>query len=226
MNAHSIAVAIDHTALKPTLTSSDIAQLCEEAMLHHFVAVCVPPCYVSLAKEFLQGTKILVATVVGFPLGYNTASIKVEEAIEAMNHGADEIDVVQNISLVKSGDFARAAEEIARITQEVHARHKAIKVILETSYLTDAEIVECCKCYGALGVDFVKTSTGFSDNGAKAETVALMRQNLPQNVQIKASGGIRTYADAMAMMQAGATRIGASAGVAILAEAAQKSADA
>lgn len=219
MDLHALAAAIDHTALKPNLPTGDIARLCEEAILHRFATVCVPPCYVRLAGSLLADSGIGVATVIGFPLGYNTAASKVAETVDALENGADEIDMVHNISLIKSGDFEDAVAEVREITQVVHAREKKVKVILETSYLSDEEIAECCRLYGALGVDFVKTSTGFSDGGAKAETVALMRQNLPETVQIKASGGIRTAADALAMLAAGATRLGCSASVSILREA-------
>lgn len=219
MDLHALAAAIDHTALKPNLPTGDIARLCEEAILHRFATVCVPPCYVRLAGSLLADSGIGVATVIGFPLGYNTAASKVAETVDALENGADEIDMVHNISLIKSGDFEDAVAEVREITQVVHAREKKVKVILETSYLSDEEIAECCRLYGALGVDFVKTSTGFSDGGAKAETVALMRQNLPETVQIKASGGIRTAADAWAMLAAGATRLGCSASVSILREA-------
>lgn len=226
MDTRTLAAAIDHTALKPNLTTGDIAQLCEEAMLHRFAAVCVPPCYVRMACGLLENSGIEVATVIGFPLGYNTAAAKVSETIDALDNGAGEIDVVQNISFIKSDDYEHAVAEIREITNVVHGRGKKVKVILETSYLNKEEIEKCCRMYGALGVDFVKTSTGFSDGGAKAETVALMRQNLPEGVQIKASGGIRTYDDAVLMLRSGATRLGCSAGVAIMKESAHKTFDA
>ncbi|RYD51683.1 MAG: deoxyribose-phosphate aldolase [Sphingobacteriales bacterium] len=218
MTVQAVAAAIDHTALKPTLTTRAIAQLCEEAVLYQFAAVCVPPCYVKMACELLQGTPIAVATVIGFPLGYSTTETKEAEINEALHNGATEIDVVHNISFIKSGDEAHATREIEVLTQQVHARGGRIKVILETSYLTDAEIVACCRQYGALGVDFVKTSTGFSDAGAQVEHVRLMRQSLPDTIRIKASGGIRTLAEAQAMLAAGADRLGTSAGVQIISE--------
>lgn len=219
MDLHALAAAIDHTALKPNLPTGDIARLCEEAILHRFATVCVPPCYVRLAGSLLADSGIGVTTVIGFPLGYNTAASKVAETVDALENGADEIDMVHNISLIKSGDFEDAVAEVREITQVVHAREKKVKVILETSYLSDEEIAECCRLYGALGVDFVKTSTGFSDGGARAEIISLMRKNLPETVQIKASGGIRTAADAWAMLAAGASRLGCSASVSILREA-------
>lgn len=222
MDTRTLAAAIDHTALKPNLTTGDIAQLCEEAILHRFAAVCVPPCYVRMACGLLENSGIEVATVIGFPLGYNTASAKVSETIDALDNGAGEIDMVHNISFIKSEDYDAAVAEIREIANVVHGRGKKVKVILETSYLSDAEIAKCCQLYGALGVDFVKTSTGFSNAGAKAETVTLMRQNLPESVQIKASGGIRTYDEALSMLRAGATRLGCSAGVTILKESAHK----
>ncbi len=222
MDTRTLAAAIDHTALKPNLTTSDIAQLCEEAILHRFAAVCVPPCYVRMAGGLLEDSGISVATVIGFPLGYNTAAAKVGETVDALENGVHEIDLVHNISLIKSGDFEDAAAEVHEITELVHGRGKIIKVILETSYLDKAEIIRCCRLYGSLGVDFVKTSTGFSGEGARAETVALMRQSLPEGVQIKASGGIRTFEEAQAMLRAGATRLGCSASVAILEAAAHK----
>lgn len=222
MDAAALAATIDHTALKPNLTTAAIAQLCEEAILYRFATVCVPPCYVRMACGLLQNSGIGVATVIGFPLGYNTSAAKVKETVDALDNGADEIDIVHNISFIKSEDYEDAVAEIREITQIVQGRGKKVKVILETSYLDRDEIVRCCERYGALGVDFVKTSTGFSNEGAVAETVALMRRSLPEGVQIKASGGIRTFKDAVSMLEAGATRLGCSAGVFIINEASDK----
>ena len=207
---------IDHTLLKPTCLVSDIEKLCAEAKKYDFAAVCVPPLFVKLAKEKTEGTSVKVATVIGFPFGYSATEAKIAEIILAMVDGADELDVVANISAIKNGDWTAIADEINHILPIVRSKQKVIKIIIESGVLTNDEIIKCCDIYGVAGIDYLKTSTGYAEKGASVEAVALFRKYLPDNVQIKASGGIRDYATAQSMIEAGATRIGCSAGVAIV----------
>jgi deoxyribose-phosphate aldolase len=207
---------IDHTILKPTCLVSDIHKLCEEAKQYKFAAVCVPPNFVKLAKEYTQGSEVKVATVIGFPFGYSATEAKIAEIILAMLDGADELDVVANISAIKNADWAYIADEINHIMPIVRSKGKTIKIIIESGVLTDDEIIACCDIYGAAGIDFLKTSTGYAEKGASVEAVALFRKHLPDSIQIKASGGIRDYDTAKQMIEAGATRIGCSAGVSIV----------
>ncbi len=207
---------IDHTILKPTCLVSDIHILCEEAKQFDFAAVCVPPNFVKLAKELTVGTDVKVATVIGFPFGYSATEAKIAEIILAMVDGADELDVVANISAIKNGDWAAIADEINHIMPIIRSKGKAVKIIIESGVLTDDEIIKCCDIYGIAGIDFLKTSTGYAEKGASVEAVALFRKHLPESVHIKASGGIRDYETAKKMIDAGATRIGCSAGVAIV----------
>lgn len=211
---------IDHTILKPTCLVSDIHKVCEEAKLHGFAAVCVPPNFVKLAKELVEGTDVKVATVIGFPFGYSATEAKIAEIILAMVDGADELDVVANISAIKNGDWTVIADEINHIMPIIRSKGKVVKIIIESGVLTDQEIIACCDIYGAAGIDFLKTSTGYADKGASVEAVQLFRKHLPDAIQIKASGGIRDYETAKKMIDAGATRIGCSAGVAIVTGAA------
>ena len=207
---------IDHTILKPTCLVADIKKLCEEAKQYDFAAVCVPPNFVKLAKELVAGSSVQVATVIGFPFGYSATEAKIAEMILAMVDGADELDVVANISAIKNGDWMAIADEINHIMPIVRSKGKKIKVIIESGVLTDEEIIKCCDIYGVAGIDYLKTSTGYAEKGASVEAVQLFRKHLPEAVQIKASGGIRDYATAKQMIEAGATRIGCSAGVAIV----------
>ena len=207
---------IDHTLLKPTCLVSDIEKLCAEAKQYDFAAVCVPPLFVKLAKEKTEGTSVKVATVIGFPFGYSATEAKIAEIILAMVDGADELDVVANISAIKNGDWTAIADEINHILPIVRSKQKVIKIIIESGVLTNDEIIKCCDIYGVAGIDYLKTSTGYAEKGASVEAVTLFRKYLPDNVQIKASGGIRDYATAQSMIEAGATRIGCSAGVAIV----------
>ena len=207
---------IDHTILKPTCLVSDIHKVCEEAKIHAFAAVCVPPNFVKLAKELTAGSNVKVATVIGFPFGYSATEAKIAEIILAMVDGADELDVVANISAIKNGDWMAIADEINHIMPIVRSKGKKIKVIIESGVLTDEEIIKCCDIYGVAGIDYLKTSTGYAEKGASVEAVQLFRKHLPDAVKIKASGGIRDYATAKQMIDAGATRIGCSAGVAIV----------
>ncbi len=212
----SINKYIDHTVLKPTCLVSDIEKLCAEAKQYEFVAVCVPPNFVKLAKEKVVGSDVKVATVIGFPFGYSATEAKIAEIILAMVDGADELDVVANISAIKNGDWAAIADEINHIMPIIRSKGKAVKIIIESGVLTDDEIIKCCDIYGIAGIDFLKTSTGYADKGASVEAVQLFRKHLPDAVNIKASGGIRDFATAKQMIDAGATRIGCSAGVAIV----------
>ena len=209
---------IDHTVLKPTTTLEDIKQLCMECVEYDFAAACVPPLYVKLAKQFLGATNTKVATVIGFPFGYSAIEAKVAETVLAIVDGADELDLVVNISAIKNKDWEYLEKEIANIMYIIREKKKVIKIIIESGILLEEEIVKCCQLYAKYGVDFMKTSTGYAERGATVEAVRLMRANLPANIQIKASGGIRTFVFAKELIEAGATRIGASASVNIVKE--------
>ncbi|MGN6532197.1 MAG: deoxyribose-phosphate aldolase [Ginsengibacter sp.] len=184
----NLAPYIDHTLLKQTTTLSEVENLCKEAIEYKFAAVCIPPLYVRKAKEFLGNSEIKVATVVGFPLGYSAIEAKVAEIVLAIVDGADELDMVINISAIKNGDWEFIANEINTVMPIVKNKNKVIKVIIETGVLTDDEIIKCCDIYGASGVDFVKTSTGFASKGASIHAVRLIRTHLAVSVKINASG--------------------------------------
>lgn len=216
MEKRSLNKYIDHTILKPTCLVADIEKLCAEAKQYDFAAVCVPPNFVKLAKEKLAGSTVQVATVIGFPFGYSATEAKIAEIILAMVDGADELDVVANIAAIKNADWSAIADEINHIMPIIRSKDKVVKIIIESGVLTDDEIIKCCDIYGIAGIDYLKTSTGYAEKGASVEAVKLFRKHLPDQVQIKASGGIRDYATAKLMIDAGATRIGSSAGVAIV----------
>lgn len=217
MTKEDIAKFIDHTLLKPTATHADIKKLCDEAIKYKFKAVCVNPYYVRVCKEYLQNSNVKVATVVGFPLGSNTIKTKVFEAKEAFENGADEVDMVMNIGAILEKNHDYVYEEIKNITDVAKQYgNKIIKVIIETSELDDDTKIEACKIVMSAGADFVKTSTGFSKSGAKYEDILLMRRIVGDKMKIKASGGIRTFEDALKMIEAGADRIGTSNGVRIV----------
>lgn len=207
---------IDHTILKPTTLISDIEKLCTEAKQYGFAAVCVPPNFVKKAKAFTEGSNVKVATVIGFPFGYSAVESKIAEILLAIVDGADELDVVINISAIKNNDWLYLADEINHIMPIIRSKNKVIKVIIESGILTDEEIIKCCDIYGLAGIDYLKTSTGYAEKGASVAAVKLFRLHLPENVQIKASGGIRDYTFAKELVDAGATRLGCSAGVAIV----------
>ncbi len=211
-----LASFIDHTLLKPTTLVADIDRLCAEAKQYGFAAVCVPPNFVKQAKVSLQGSKVKVATVIGFPFGYAAVEAKIAEILLAMVDGADELDMVANISAIKNKDWLFLADEINHILPIIRSKGKVIKVIIESGILTEEEIIKCCELYGIAGIDYLKTSTGYAEKGATVEAVKLFRKHLPSNVQIKASGGIKEYAFAKELVDAGATRLGCSAGVAIV----------
>ncbi|MGB9809854.1 MAG: deoxyribose-phosphate aldolase [Caldanaerobacter sp.] len=216
----NIAKMIDHTLLKPNATEEEIKKVCEEAKEYGFASVCINPCFVDLAYKMLKDTDVKVCTVIGFPLGANTVETKVYEAIEAVKKGAKEIDMVLNISMLKSGKYEYVKKEIEEVVKAAMSYDKdiVVKVILETCYLTDEEKIKACEFAKEAGADFVKTSTGFGTGGATVEDVRLMRKTVGENFGVKASGGIKSYEDAKAMIEAGANRIGASAGVKIVEE--------
>ncbi|HEY0273317.1 MAG TPA: deoxyribose-phosphate aldolase [Chitinophaga sp.] len=207
---------IDHTILKPTTTRDEIVKLCGEAASYGFAAVCVPPPFVRLASQLLAQTTVKTATVLGFPFGYSAIEAKVAEAVLALVDGADELDMVVNLIAVRNADWEYVEKEIATLTSLIHAKQKVIKVIIESGILSDEEIIRCCEICARLQTDFVKTSTGYAEKGASLEAVQLMRRHLPAAIQIKASGGIRTYEFAQQLIAAGATRIGASSSLAIV----------
>ncbi len=213
-----IANYIDHTLLKPGCTVVAINQLCQEAKEYNFAAVCVPPLFVPIAVANLKDTPIKTATVIAFPFGYNAVEAKIAEIILAIVQGAHELDVVINYTAIKNNDWQFIANEINHIMPVVKKQNKSIKIIIESGELTNEEIIKCCDIYGAAGVDFLKTSTGYAAIGATVEAVKLMRTHLNDAVQIKASGGIRNYSFAKQLIDAGATRIGCSASINIVNE--------
>ncbi|HPF13426.1 MAG: deoxyribose-phosphate aldolase [Planctomycetes bacterium] len=211
-----MASYLDHTLLKPDAMASEIDALCSEAMEFHFASVCINPTWVRRAAEILSGSGVLVCTVVGFPLGASVPEVKAYEARRAIEDGACEVDMVQNVGALKSGDDRFVQQDIQTVAETTHALGARLKVILETSLLTPQEIVRASGLARAAGADFVKTSTGFGGGGATAQDVALMRQTVGPVMGVKASGGVRDTETAAAMIRAGATRIGASASVAIV----------
>ncbi|MCL4393519.1 MAG: deoxyribose-phosphate aldolase [Chloroflexi bacterium] len=213
---------IDHTLLKPEATPSEIDILCREAKDYRFAAVCVNPPYVKQCADYLRGTDVAVVAVVGFPLGAHTTETKVFEAQQAVQDGAREIDMVVNIGLLKAKEDARVGADIGAVCEAAHRAGAIVKVIIEAALLTDDEKVRACQLSRQAGADFVKTSTGFGPGGATVHDVALMSRAVDRELGVKAAGGIRNYEQAQAMIQAGATRIGASAGVKIVQEARAK----
>jgi len=210
-----LAPYIDHTLLKPEATAEQIDTLCEEAAAHHFASVCVNTSWAARCARKLRGTGVKVAVVVGFPLGAMSGRSKGFEARHAIEEGAREIDMVINIGALKSGDLKTVEEDIKQVLR-VCGRNVALKVIIETALLTDEEKVTACTIAKEAGADFVKTSTGFSTAGATVHDVALMRKVVGPKLGVKAAGGIRTFEDAVAMIEAGATRLGTSSGVALV----------
>lgn len=222
-----LARYIDHTILKPTTSHIEISKICGEAVEYGFAAVCVPPPFVRRAGQELGGREgVKVATVIGFPFGYSVVSAKLAEVEQALADEADELDVVINLIALKAGDWSLLEREMRVLTEKIHSAGKIVKVIIESGVLTDDEIIRCCGLYGGLGVDFLKTSTGYAEKGATVEAVRLMRAHLPAGVRIKASGGIRTAALARQLVLSGADRLGCSASVAIVKEEAGERADA
>jgi deoxyribose-phosphate aldolase len=225
MRVREFAKTLDHTLLKPDATEEDVRKLCGEAAHHHFAAVCVPPCHVRLAARELRGTDVKVATVVSFPFGADTTAVKAAAIRDAMGGGASELDVVMNISKFLSGGFAYVAEELSSLNGEVSAvainnglNDAVLKVIIETTYLSDNMKRLAVQIVAASGADFVKTSTGVGPSVA-AEDVALLREEAPEGLAVKASGGIRTLEEALDLLNAGASRLGTSSSVKIMREA-------
>ncbi|MEJ2369462.1 MAG: deoxyribose-phosphate aldolase [Gemmatimonadales bacterium] len=212
----SLSHLIDHTLLRPDATHDEIAQLCYEARKHGFASVCVNPSHVKLCADLLKGSEVLTCTVVGFPLGATSTEAKTFEAQKAVRDGATEVDMVINVGALKSRDYELVEHDIASVAAAVHAGGAILKVIIEAALLTDDEKVAASQLAKVAGADFVKTSTGFGPGGATAEDVALMRRVVGPKIGVKASGGIRTRADVQTMVEAGATRIGASASVKIV----------
>ncbi|MFQ3547802.1 MAG: deoxyribose-phosphate aldolase [Termitinemataceae bacterium] len=212
----TLAKTIDHTLLKATATAEQVRELCAEARAHHFASVCVNPKWVPLVAKELSNSDVLVCTVIGFPLGANPTDIKVEETKWSVQHGAQEVDMVIDIGALKGGDYKAVEEDIRAV---VRAAGKAtVKVIIETCFLSNEEKRLACEAAVKAGAHFVKTSTGFGTGGATVEDVKLMRKTVGDACKVKASGGVRSYHDAIAMLEAGADRIGTSSGVAIVAE--------
>jgi deoxyribose-phosphate aldolase len=221
-NSSSVAALIDHTLLKAEATRSDVARICREALQYRFASVCVNSVFVKQVFEALRNAPVKTCVVVGFPLGANLPQIKLDEARVALEQGAQEIDMVIHIGGLKAGDDAAVRSEIEDLARLVHERGAILKVIIETALLTEEEKVRACRAARDARADFVKTSTGFSTSGATIGDVQLMRQEVGGEMGVKASGGVRTLDDLLAMVEAGATRIGTSNGVKITEEALAK----
>lgn len=217
-----LARMIDHTILKPEATPAEVGQVCDEAVENGFASVCINPSYVALAAQKLKNSSVKVCTVIGFPLGATTTVSKVHEAEEAIASGAQEVDMVINIGRLKAGDLDFVGDDIGSVVEAAHPHSVIVKVIIEACLLTDKEKEEACRVSKNAGADFVKTSTGFSKAGATVADVALMRKAVGPTMGVKAAGGIRSYADALAMIENGASRIGTSSGVKIIQESKQK----
>jgi deoxyribose-phosphate aldolase len=217
----TIAKTIDHTLLKSSATAEQVRELCAEARSNRFASVCVNPVWVPIVAKELSGSDVLVCTVIGFPLGANATEIKVEETKLAVKQGAQEVDMVINVGALKAGDTRTVEDDIKAVVHAASQGGKGktvVKVIIETCFLTDEEKRTACELARKAGAHFVKTSTGFGTGGATADDVRLMRKTVGDSMRVKASGGIRSYHDAIAMLDAGADRIGTSSGVAIVAE--------
>jgi deoxyribose-phosphate aldolase len=210
----NIAHTIDHTLLSPEATSQEIDKLCDEARKYEFYSVCVPPCWVEHAKKHLGGSKVKVVTVISFPHGNDLSSSKALASQQATKAGADEVDMVMNLGWAKEGNWALVEKDIAEVVKAV--KPTPVKVILETCLLSEDQIRKACYAASQGGAKFVKTSTGYSKSGSTVQAVQLMRQSVPDSVEVKASGGIRDLATALAMIEVGATRLGTSSGVAII----------
>jgi len=216
MTLNDLAKKFDHTLLKATAVEADIRKLCDEARTYRFASVCVNPCWVPLCSQLLQGSEVLVCTVIGFPLGANATAVKVQEAALAVKEGAGEVDMVLNVGWALEGRWDAVEADILRVRQA--AGSVPLKVILEICYLSDDQVVRACQAASAAGAVFVKTSTGFGTAGATPDHVRLMKKTIKTGMKVKASGGIRTLSDTLILLEAGADRIGASASVAIVKE--------
>jgi deoxyribose-phosphate aldolase len=213
-----VASYIDHTLLKPVCNSTDIDKLCREAVDFGFAAVCVPPFVIKQAVRLLRDSPVKTATVIGFPMGYSSLNSKISEIKEAIHDGAEELDTVINLIALKNSDWTYLEKEMQAQVSLIHEKGKTIKVIVESGVLTKDELIRCCEIYGIMGIDFMKTSTGYAEKGASVSDVRLMRSNLPDNVKIKASGGIRHYPFAKELIDAGADRLGCSSSLQIVEE--------
>ncbi len=220
--AISVASYIDHTLLKAACRSADVSQLCREAIEFKFAAVCIPPFLVKQAVEALKDSPVKTATVIGFPMGYSSIDSKLSEIHAAIDDGADELDTVINLIALKNGDWSYLENEMRKQVELIHDKGKHVKVIVESGVLSRDELIHCCSLYGRLGIDYMKTSTGYAEKGASLSDVQLMRAELPAEVKIKASGGIRHYSFAMELIEAGADRLGCSASLQILEEEKQQ----
>ncbi|HAS39951.1 MAG TPA: deoxyribose-phosphate aldolase [Microscillaceae bacterium] len=209
---------IEHTNLKPTLNYDDMDRLVAEALQYNFAGICVPPYWVKKVRRDLGKAPVQLVTVVGFPLGYNRAEVKMQEIESALKEGANELDIVVNLTAIKSKAYPWIKQEMSWFSKVIHEHEAMMKVILETAYLNEQEIIETTKVCVDAGVDFMKTSTGFAPEGATVEHVQLLHEITPDTVGVKASGGIRSYEKALAMIKAGAERIGTSSGVKIMEE--------
>lgn len=218
MTLHELAKTMDHTLLKADATQAQILKLVEEAKQYDFASVCINPYWVSMVAKGLKGTEVATCTVIGFPLGANTTAIKVAETIDAIENGATEVDMVINVGELKAGNIEMVTNEIQQLADAAHARGALLKVIIETALLTKEEIIKASQATVDGGADFVKTSTGFSTSGANTDDVRLMRATVGPDLGVKASGGIHSREEALAMLAAGASRLGVSASVAIMTE--------
>lgn len=217
MDRKNLASYIDHTLLKPEATKADIKKICDEAIIYGFASVCINPCYVSSAKEYLGESDVKVCTVIGFPLGATTSEVKAFEAAQAIENGADEIDMVINIGALKDERYDYVENDIKAVAEKCKGK-ALLKVIIETCLLNDDQKIMACKLAKSAGADFVKTSTGFSTSGAEVSDIILMRNTVGKEMGVKASGGIRNLETTLKMIEAGASRIGASASVKIVSE--------
>ena len=213
----NICSYIDHTFLKPTALYADIQKLCTEAINYSFAAVCVPPPMVTYARDLVKSSHVKVATVIGFPFGYSVKQAKSAETQQAIVDQADELDVVINLIALENGQWDYLESEMSEIVCVAHDQGKIVKAIIETGLLSEEQIIRCCHIYPGCGVDFLKTSTGYAQKSATVDAVRLMRRNLPASILVKASGGIKTYDFAKELVDAGASRLGCSASVAIAA---------
>ncbi|HHX37916.1 MAG TPA: deoxyribose-phosphate aldolase [Clostridiaceae bacterium] len=218
MENKDILTRIDHTALSATTTTADIAELCREATIHGCAAVCIPPAYVATGRELLSdlASPVALCTVIGFPLGYQTSTVKMIELTQAIGDGADELDVVINLGMVKNNNWEDLENELTAL--RTASAGKILKVIVETCYLTEGEKIRLCQLVTRVKADYIKTSTGFGEAGAALEDIALFREHIGQHVKIKAAGGIRTRDEMIAFIEAGCDRIGSSRGVSVLTE--------
>ncbi len=216
MEAKDLAQYIDHTTLKAFTTEEDVRKLCEEAITYQFYSVCIPPSYLEKARKFVKESEVKLCTVIAFPLGYEVTASKVDELRRVEELGVDEVDVVINVGAIKNQDFEYVNSELNNLATFCSIKNLTLKVIIETCYLTKEEIVKVCNLCVDNGVDFVKTSTGFGTGGATLEDVKLIKSVVGENAKVKASGGIRNREDALAMIAAGADRLGASSGIKIV----------